>query len=98
MGLVGWFDLPMMMAKNPTTWRTRRRPSTRGSFLARAVLKKMAKAVTAMTRRVPCQGRWPPSAYFSLLSAINPWIIVPHKKVMAQMAACQPVKQSQPTM
>jgi hypothetical protein len=91
-------DSPMMIAKKPTTWRTSSRPSTRGSFLARAVLKKMAKAVTAMTKRVPCHGRWPSSAYFSLLSAINPWIIVPHKKVMEQIAACQPVKQSQPTM
>ena len=88
----------MMMAKKPTTWRTRRRPSTRGSFLARAVLKKIAKAVTAMTSRVPCHGCWPSSAYCSLFKAIRPWMIVPHRKVMDVIAACQPVKQSQPTM
>jgi hypothetical protein len=88
----------MMIAKNPTTCKTRRRPSTRGSFLAKAVLKKIAKAVTAMTRRVPCHGLCPSKAYCSLFRAINPWMIVPHRKVMEQIAACQPVKQSQPTI
>lgn len=88
----------MMIAKKPTTCSTSRSPSTRGSFLAKAVLKKMAKAVTAMTRRVPCHGLWPSNAYLSLLRAISPWMIVPHKKVMEQIAACHPVKQSQPTI
>jgi hypothetical protein len=91
-------DSPMMIAKNPTTCRTKSSPSTRGSFLARAVLKKMAKAVTAMTRSVPCHGLWPSSAYCSLFRAMSPWMIVPHKKVMEQIAACHPVKQSQPTI
>jgi hypothetical protein len=47
----------IIMAKRPKTWRTKTRPSTKGSFLARKVLKRIEKVEMAITSMVPCQ-RW----------------------------------------
>ena len=43
------------IANRPTIWIIRISPSTIGSFLAKKVLKRIAKEVIAMTSMVPCQ-------------------------------------------
>lgn len=68
-------------------------PSTKGSFLARRVLKKTAKNPTAMTIKVPCQAC---GSYEETFSAIKPWDMVPTRKAAATRPACQPRKQTQP--
>jgi len=48
-----------------------------------------------MTSIVPCHLSY---VYVGLFSTIKPWMIVPVRKVIEVMAACQPVKHIQPTM
>ena len=46
----------IMMAKNPTTWRMRKRPSSVGSSLTSTVLANKVRRSTANSMRVACHG------------------------------------------
>ena len=81
------------MANRPTIWIISISPSTIGSFLAKNVLKTIAKEVIAMTSMVPCQRS---KTYVGSFKMIKPCMIVPAKNAMDTIAHCHPVKHSQP--
>jgi hypothetical protein len=85
----------MNTAKNPAKCKIKMQPSTKGSRTARKVLKKMAKTMMPMVRRVACHA-WKP--YVSSFRAMRPWMIPPTMKATEARNTCQPTAQSQPVV
>ena len=83
----------MTIAKRPTMCIIKINPSTIGNFLARNVLKRIAKEVMAITSIVPCQRS---KTYVGSFRIMSPWMMVPAKNDIETIAHCQPVAQSQP--
>ena len=83
----------IMIAKNPSTWMIKIRPSSMGRRLLITVFMKTATKTTAQSNSVPCQRL---GSYCGLLSTIIPCMRVPLRNPPEATKACQPVAVSHP--
>lgn len=65
------------MANKPAICKMSAPPSMPGNREAKAVLKRTENIMTPMANNVPCQLC---QMYVETLSAIKPWMMVPHRK------------------
>jgi hypothetical protein len=80
-----------MMANNPTTWRMSIIHSTKGSLLARKVLKKTVEIPTPITINVPRQVF---GSYVEAFNMIRPCRLVPIRKALPMRTDCHPRTQN----
>jgi len=62
-------QIGIIMAKRPTIWMIKTKPSIMGNFLAKKVLKKIEKETMAIRINVPCQRS---KTYVGLFRTIKP--------------------------